>query len=301
MIEKIIYSAILTIICTSCGLEYSAPPTPISQTDDRRREIQKYMRENFEKDSLVYESIAFGKVETLKPLSYKRLDSLYGAKYTLEREGVRNVKLEDDIEIQRQIALNDTNPVRFVENHLFSLTKGQKAEVYSASLECNQSHKILNIRINESNNLNKEELDFFKIYTFEESFLSPGFAATIAENNFYRKYKSYAQTLNADEQDAFIQQSIHVMQAAKTVQSLKTTLVVKELVRDSLYPKDRSVIKKEQFESMEELVDKNGEEEQLSGYRVIVSFQKIEDEMTYSLRYLIMMDTFFRITKSQLL
>jgi len=300
MLQKVIFYLISSLLIVSCGLQYTPPETPESLTNQRRTSIQKYLVATLQNDSTVYKSLAFGKTKTLKPLSYLQLDSLYRVKYNLEKQGRRDKDLENEVLIQQQIALNDTNGLVYLESHLFSLTTGNITTVYSAEMKTNQSHEIKGVEIFETTNIAPQNLELFQIYTFEESFIQPGYKPLSEEKNFYTQYKSQAGTLTGEVKDNFIQNTLNVMRAAKKVQSLKTVSLLSEIVRERILGVNRQLAKNETFESMEETFEKVDDGEVFTGYLVTYRFQKIENGSTTSYRYLIKASPYLEIISTSL-
>jgi hypothetical protein len=300
MLQKVIFYLISSLLIVSCGLQFMPPETPESLTNQRRTSIQKYLVLTLQNDSTVYKSLAFGKTKTLKPLTYLRLDSLYRIKYNLEKQGRRDKDLENEVLIQQQIALNDTNGLVYLESHLFSLTTANIATVYSAEMKTNQAHEIKGVEIFETTNIAPQNLELFQIYTFEESFLQPGYKALSEEKNFYTQYKNRAATLQGEAKDNFVQNALNVMRAAKKVQSLKTISLLSEIVRERILGVNRQFAKNETFESMEETFEKIDDVEVLTGYLIKYSFQKIENGLTTSYRYLIKASPYLEIISTSL-
>lgn len=300
MFQKIFFPLLFLIFLSACGLKYTPSETPEMNTDKRRLAVQNYLRETFQKDSSIYENMAFGKTQTLKPISYKVLDSLYGVKYNLEQKGKRDTDLEREILIQRQIALNDTNQLLYIENHLFSLKKKDVLTIYSAALQVNSSNEIKAVDIFETTKIAPGNLEIFKIYTFEESFLHPGYAPLPEESIFYRRYKERAAELNGDAKDTFIQNTLFVMRSAQKVQTLKTTALISEIIRSRILGFERTAAKNELFETMEETYEKINGSEVMTGYAIVYSFKKISNDLTTTYRYAIKLSPYFEVLSTGL-
>jgi len=285
MSYKNLFYLTTSLLIASCGLQYTPSETPESQTLKRQTAIQSYLTETLQNDSTTYKSLAFGKTKTLKPISYLQLDSLHALKYNLEQRGKRDRDLENAILIQRQIALNDTNGIIYVESHLFSLTSKNVATVYSAEMKTDQSHKIKDVEIFETTNIAPQNIEIFQIYTFEESFLQPGFRPLTDEVGFYQKYKAEASTLTGERKDVFIQNTLNLMRLAQRLQTLKTVALLSEVVRERILGNERRSAKNESFEAMEETYEMIDGKEVFTGYLVKYSFQKIENGLTTSYRY----------------
>lgn len=300
---KFLYPFTLLLFLTACGLNYSTIPTPINQSAERRKAISAHLIEIFAKDSAVYADMAWGKTKTVKPLSYKQLDSLYAIKYNLERQGKRNVDLEDEIKIQRQIALNDTAPILYIEDHMFSVTVGEKMSVYSSKIETDKNHTIRNAQINASNNLNSELLEEFKIYTFEESFINRGYAPEISERAFYIRYKKRADELtSSEEKDAFINHTLFVMQRARGARTLDTKELIEEVVRFKTINDKRFYMKNEEFKSMEEMVMKTEDGGTVvTGYQIQYTYQLDQNGTMTTYNYFIQLSSFMEVEKMALM
>jgi hypothetical protein len=300
MLKPFFYFSLVLLI-SACGLNYQTIPTPINKTNERRASIQKHLTEVFAKDSAEYSHMAWGQSKTVKPLSYKQLDSLYAIKYNLERQGKRNSELENNIKIQRQIALSDTAPVLFIEDHLFSVKKNGVATVYSAVLEVDRDHVIRNSTINASNNLNPGMIEEFKVYTFEESFINKGYAPSLEERAFYARYKGRADELSGDVKDAFINHTLYIMQRARKARTLSSKDLLMEIVREEAHGKNRTGIQNETFESMQELVEKVNGADQIVGYQIVYSYQKVDNGLTTSYRYFIELSDYLEVRKKALM
>jgi hypothetical protein len=300
MSYKYLFYLIISLLIVSCGLQYIPSETPESQTLNRQTAIQNYLTETLQNDSSTYRSLAFGKTSTLKPISYLQLDSLHALKYNLEKRGKRDRDLEEAILIQRQIALNDTNGIIFLESHLFSLTTKNLATVYSAELKTDQSNKIKEVEIFETTNIAVQNLELFQIYTFEESFLQAGFKPLPGELNFYKKYKAQASNLSSEAKDKFVQNTLNIMRAAQKVQTLKTVALLSEVVRDRISGNNRQGAKNETFEAMEETYEMVDGNEVFTGYLIKYSFQRIENGLTTSYRYSLKASPYLEILSSGL-
>jgi hypothetical protein len=292
--QHLIY-LISSLLIVSCGLNYTPPETPESQTLQRQKAIQNHLIATLQNDSTAYKSLAFGKTETLKPTSFVQLDSLYHIKYTLEKQGKRNKDLEEEILIQRQIALIDTNGLIFKENHLFTLTSKKVTTVYSSELTTNSSNQIKDVALYETTIISPGNLELFQIYTFEESFLQPGFKPLPDEIQFYNKYKSHAKTLTGDLKDKFVQTILGNMRAAQKIQTLKTVPLLSEIIREDILGNTRALAKNETFVAMEELYELINGEEVFTGYYVRYEYQRIENGLTTSFRYGIKVSPFLEI------
>ncbi len=298
---KILFVGLILALLTRCGIQYTTPTTPVSLASDRKAAIQKQLKETFEKDSAVYSDIAWGQTKTLKPLIYKELDSLYAIKYRMEREGKRDTELDDQIKLQRQIALNDTAQILYQEDHLFGVRKNNKLSIYSAIFETTKDHVIRNSKIKDSQEIDPKLIEEYKEYTFMESFINPGFAASSQENNFYAKFKSKENSLIGSARDTFLNHTLQIMQLARIARSLKTTDLLKQVVTYHVNGDDFKGVSNLNFESMEEIVTKIDEKDFVTGYQVIYTFQKVNDGMTTTYRYFVEMNDYYELVRKALI
>lgn len=301
MPTRILFSTLILLLLHSCGIRYAAPVTPVSQTAERKAAIQKYLKTLFAADSAVYTDIAWGQSKTLKPLSYKQLDSLYAIKYQLEREGRRDLELEDEIKIQRQIALNDTAQIIFQDDHLFSVLKNNKLSVYSAILETTKDHTVRNALLQESQEVDPNLIEEFKIYTFEESFVNPGFAAMQQEKNFYQKFKTRNASLARTEKDVFLNHTLNIMKCARSARSLNTIELLSEVTKYHIHGHKPLGVSNPKFESMEEKVLTVDGKPQVQAYQIVYSFQKVQDGLTTTYRYYVELSPFYEVVKKALI
>ncbi len=297
---KTIFPFALLMFITSCGIHYVTPPTPISLASERRAAIQQSLRETFEKDSSVYSDIAWGKTKTLKPLSYMDLDSLHRIKYKLENQGKYDPELEDNIKIQRQIALNDTTPILYIEDHLFSVKKDSILTVYSAYFETTKDHVIRNSEIKGSTNVDPKMMEEYKIYTFEESFLHPGYALSYEEKRFYSKFKTYENSLTGNKRDEFLNHALKIISYARNAASLATKNILMRVVKNEILGPLKTG-EGEVFETMEELLSDNDGRKTVMGYQIVYSYKKVENGLSTTLRYVIRTNEYYQVLEKNLL
>lgn len=287
---------LLTFLFTACGLQYVAPPTPISQTDERRKVIEKHLQKEFEKDSSVYVSIAYAKTEMKKPVSYRELDSLYEVKYQNERKGVNDKELERNIQIQRQIALNDTNPVLFVETHLFGVKKDGNLAVYSSQFETTPDHTIRNVVIHDSYNIPSAKLEFYKRYLMDESILYSGYAPTDLEGELYDLYRAEESKRTGASRDSLLDHALDVFSLISRKRILKKVTLLEELTSQAVDKVEDGKKENPRFEAIEEDVVVQDGKNILLGYQVEYAFTKVKDGLNYTLNYKVYFDPLYRIT-----
>ncbi len=240
-----------------------------------------------------YKSIAFGESEVIKPDSYKLLDSLHEIKYRNENRGIYSKSLDQEISHQRLIVVNDTNPIYYVENHVWELSKNDTSEFYAGKFILNVKDEIVDVEITESTELPSSYSALYKSYVYEESMISPGFSANQSELQFYSLYKSHAATLGEPEKSLFVKHTLDLMNIAKTTKTLVTVDLIKALLLEKTTNKSYAV-KNVIFSKMEELYG-SGMDNQILGYNITFSFQMEENGITQQHEYYAQLDPYLQI------
>ena len=164
-----------------------------------------------------------------------------------------------------------------------------------------KDHKILNSEINASNNLDPKNLEEFKIFTFEESFLHPGYAPAVIEREFYERYKTKMAEFKGDSKDVFLNHTLEVLKNARIAGSLDPTAVLKQIIANDAKKNLTNSPIGQTFESMEELIADVDGKTKIMGYQVVYSFKKIDNGLSTTLRYVYQIDTYYRVTLKSLL
>ena len=175
----------LLLFQVSCGLKYIPTETPYEFEQKRHQAVESYILKDLGSANLKYESVAFAETLIVKPDSFKALDSLHAIKYENELRGINDDVLNEKIESQRMIALNDTNKVIYIEEHIFALGEGDTVSFYSALFQMEKDLIIDDMKIEESVFLPKRYQETYKQYLFEESVLTPEYLPSGDELNFY--------------------------------------------------------------------------------------------------------------------
>lgn len=285
--KAILKSSIILLLLSavaSCGLKYIPTESPQTFEQNRRTAVENYVAANIGNQKTVYTSIAFGETQTVKPLSYKLLDSLYAIKYLNEKKQIIDYDLEAKIERQRLIALNDTNKVIYIEDHIFSLGTGDTIEIYSGLFQMEKDLIIDDIIITESVFLPKRYSELYKVYLFEESFMNLGNYPTGEELKFYAFFKAPLPELNKAEKDAFILHTLKIMDLAKKKYSLKTNDLLKQLTTQKFLGGSYANYT-ESFSTIQEQVQKDDQgKEIVTGYTLDYSYTDKSNLSTYLYR-----------------
>jgi hypothetical protein len=301
MIRFILFISII-LSMVSCGLKYTPVESPSAFEQRRHDTIEGYLTRTFNTSNNRYKSIAFGTAQTIKPLSYQKLDSLFEQKYSNEKKGIIDEKLDNLIENQRMISLNDTNKVVYVENHIFALVHGDTLEIYNGNFRLSNSLTVDDVKLNESVYLPKKYEELYKMYLFEEAFITVGLPPTQAEKQFYSVYKSESANLKGAKKDTFIQNTLLLMDYASKTHTLDTETLIQYTVLKNLHG-NSYMNHSDKFSQLEQLVEVNDKkEEMLIGYKITCTyFEKNENNLSISKTFKFIFDAFLQLKeKTQL-
>lgn len=301
MIRFILFISII-LSMVSCGLKYTPVESPSAFEQRRHDTIEGYLTRTFNTSNNRYKSIAFGTAQTIKPLSYQKLDSLFEQKYSNEKKGIIDEKLDNLIENQRMISLNDTNKVVYVENHIFALVHGDTLEIYDGNFRLSNNLTVDDVKLNESVYLPKKYEELYKVYLFEEAFITVGLPSTQAEKQFYSVYKSKSANLNGEKKDTFIQNTLLLMDYASKTHTLDTETLIQYTVLKNLHG-NSYMNHSDKFSQLEQLVEVNDKkEEMLVGYTITCTyFEKNENNLSISKTFKFFFDAFLQLQeKTQL-
>lgn len=284
-------------LITSCGLKYVPTETPVAFMERRHAAVENYVRTEMGDLGTNYRSVAFGQTRTVKPFSYRTLDSLYAIKYKFEHDGKKDAELDSKIEQQRLVALNDTNKVLYIEDHVFSIGSGDTLEIYSAYFQMHEDLKIEDVKLKESVFLPKKYGELYKQFLFEESFLDPGNLATGEELNFYAYFKSGLSGLTGTARDKFIIHILDLMQSANKIKTLDTYSLLKMQARKKILGSSYTN-SNEKFSELQETVSVGFDsKEEVSGYTFTYSHTVKAEQMTTSI-YTMVFDRYLQLVSA---
>lgn len=229
LIKSLLYSFLLVTLVASCGLKYTPTETRESFFQKRQGKISDYILNQMNGQTLSYTSIAYGKTTVLKPISYKALDSLYELKYQNELKQIKDMRLEEIINNQRQMALNDTAKVLYLENHVFSLGNADTITFYNTIFHLTSDIKISDVEIKQSVFLPAKYSELYRKYLFEESYLSAVNFASEQEKKFYQKYKDEIENRSIAQQDAFVLHALKLMELSARIRTTSNRELLNEL------------------------------------------------------------------------
>lgn len=297
---RIFFFIFFLMSIASCGLKYTPVESPAAFEQRRHDSIESYLTRTFNTPNNRYKSIAFGATQTIKPLSYQKLDSLFAQKYSNEKKGIRDEKLDQLIENQRMISLNDTNKVIYIENHIFALVKGDTCEIYDGNFRLSNDLSIQDVNLNESVYLQKKYEEMYKVYLFEEAFITVGYPPTEGEKEFYGFYKTASNNLSGSKRDAFIQHTLNIMDYAAKNHTLDIETLLRYSILKNLHG-NSYINHLDKFSTLDQLIEINDKKEEiLVGYKLSCSFiETNENNMQVQRNYTFLFDEYLQITEKK--
>lgn len=219
---------------SACGLKYTAPETPEAFEEKRHKAVETYIRRGLMSDSITYSSIAFGETKTIKPASFRVLDSLFEVKYQNERKMITDPELDNIIAAQRESVINDTSKVQYIEYHVFSYNEGDSVRIVETEVTLDRSLLIKDQLINSTILIPKKMQENYKRYLFGESFLYPESMSTIEEDQFYAFFKNEINNRTGVQKDELILHTLSLMELAYKKKSVRTNDLLLMQVRKEL-------------------------------------------------------------------
>lgn len=207
---------------TSCGLKYTPPETPEAFEEKRHKAVETYIRKGLMSDSSGYSSIAFGETKTIKPASFRLLDSLFEVKYRNEQKMITDPELENIIAAQRESVINDTTKVQYLEYHVFSFQEGDSVRIVETEVTLDRSLTIKDQQVTSTILIPKKMQENYKRYLFGESFLYPESMSTIEEDQFYAFFKNEINSRTGIQKDELILHTLSLMELGYKKKSVRT-------------------------------------------------------------------------------
>ena len=295
---------LLVSAVTGCGLHYTPPETPEAFELRRHKAVEAYVQSNTKNQGVLYESVAFGKTQMVKPSSYRLLDSLYAIKYKNEQRGLRtDAILEEQIGNQRIIARNDTNRVIYIENHVFALTSDTTTEIYAADFQLSSDAAVNDMIIRESTFLPKRDTERYKQYLFNESFLNSGSQPSTSEEKFYALFTNHFNEVSKDQRDLGVKHMLLIMEIAQRRKSLGPQGIIETLGAMAIF-KNTSLSdylnKVEKISTSNFSINKASNEpaSEVLGYTFLLSIEPSPGQGSKT-GYLMEFDRFFHLTRQE--
>jgi hypothetical protein len=198
------------------------------------------------------------------------------------------------------ISLNDTNKVIYIENHIFALVKGDTCEIYDGNFRLSNDLTIQDVNLNESVYLPKKYEEMYKVYLFEEAFITAGYPPTEAEKEFYGYYKTASNNLKGSKRDAFIQHTLNIMDYAAKNHTLDIESLLRYSVLKNLHG-NSYINHSDKFSPLDQLIEiNNNKEEILVGYKLTCSYiETNENNVQVQRSYLFLFDEFLQLTEKK--
>lgn len=281
MLTKFVsYSFVLALLFSSCQtLKYEPVKTPKERERDRKTAIENYLKTEFQKSSVEYTPIAYGQSTLVKPASYYELDSLYAIKYKLEKKNKIDKNLEREIKDQRLKVSNDTTPIYFIEEHIFSTKDQEQYKAFFSEITISKTNVVQTMDIKRSAIIPKNLIYFFADFCLNRSFVYEGATLDESELAFYEYYTDKLDSFDNDaEADAFMTTMLKIMKVASDSKNLdKSNLIqlmaLEYVFGNSMIPSDLNFI------SVDEVLNQNN---QLEYYQLVMVYQAKNEANKYS-------------------
>lgn len=275
----------------SCGLRYTQQTTPTSLQADRRELIEETIQREFSSQKKAYTPIGYGETVKIKPVSYLKLDSLFAQKYDLEQRGKTDAQLEEAIKMQQIICQEDTNKVLYLERHVFTLTSDTSAEILSGDFYITKDNQLHDVKFTEAYHVDKDYISYYTLYVFEQPFLG-GEMISSEEKDFYKLYKEALTT--RPNKDAFLNNTLKLMQVAYYKRTLDVQTLIKELTRKYVH-QGKSNYSDEVFVKIEQV----GNENELQKYVVVYQSVTKTSQGFYTKKYQLEFDPYLMLLSQQ--
>jgi hypothetical protein len=273
---KLLFSFSVFLSLFSCGLKYTPPETPESFEQRRHLAIETHFKNQLQKDSLEYTSLAFGEPTVIKPASFKTLDSLFEIKYQNEQKKISDKELELQISAQREVLARDTSKIIYIENHVFSYPEEGGHRIVESDVRINKEMVILDEEIRSSYFVPNKHMERYKQFLFGESFLYPGTMATDEEEFFYQFYKNALITNESADDDAFLLHILELMELGHKKKSIRTVQLLLFQARKVLSGQVQPLTEESATDVYQTYENNDPSSGQLTGYWFIVSYTEKE-------------------------
>lgn len=224
---------LIILLFNSCyPSSYQTPQKLMPRIEQRNEAVRKSVRKEL-KVGERYIDYGFGVEKVIKPLSFKRLDSLYAVYYAEEQKpgASRNVllQLKQEIETEQSRVIGDTILFQFEKEHFFGLASGDSATIMHSKFLLNTKYEVIYVDIQYIFTVHSRLTQFFQAYIRRESFVDFGYSPSKEENDFYNFFDAVAaQLTNAETKGNFIGHMLQIMWAAQKQQGLGTEPLIKQ-------------------------------------------------------------------------
>jgi hypothetical protein len=217
------------VLLFSCGLKYIPTETRENADQNRKNAITRYITDSYKDSAVTYESLGYSQPTVIKPYQYKQLDSLYEVKYKNEQAGVFDKALETKINNQKNVLLNSTSKVAYLEHHIYSINAGDTSFVYFADINFGTSDSIKDFTITQTYQFPTIFLPTFKSYITKESILYPNYAPTNEEQQFYAFFEEELNKRPTMDKNKFMSNLLTVFFMARRIRSIDTKQLLQQL------------------------------------------------------------------------
>lgn len=224
---------LLLILFAACYPSQQVSTRTLTPRVEQRNEaIRKEVRKDV-KVGQRYLDYGFGSERVIKPVSFKRLDSLYAAYFEEEQKtgASRNVllNLKNEIELEKSKVMADTVHFQYEKDHFFGITSGDSATIIHSKFLLDAQNTVIHVDIQYIFTVHQRLTLYYQAYIRRESFIDFGFAPSREEDQFYNFFDAVAMQLgNAETRGTFIGHMLHIMRAAQQQRGLNTEPLIKQ-------------------------------------------------------------------------
>lgn len=232
MLYSMVFSLLVLILASCYPSSYSETSKITPRVEQRNEAVRKSVRKEL-KIGERYLDYGFGAERIIKPLSFKRLDSLYTVYYAEEQKpgASRNVllNLKQEIETEQSKVIGDTVLFQYEKEHFFGLASGDSATIMHSKFLLNTKYEVIYVDIQYIFTAHSRLTQFFQAYIRRESFVDFGYSPSNEENDFYIFFDAVAvQITNAETKGNFIGHMLQIMWAAQKQKGLATEPLIKQ-------------------------------------------------------------------------
>lgn len=223
----------VVVLFSACrSLTYIPSETPEQQDEVRKLSVLQQLDGSFKQINKQFKLLAYGQTTTVKPDSYRKLDSLFNLKYNLG--GKYNPQLEEAIQHQQAVISTDTLHVVYQTQVWYEITDDSTFEFIQATITTNKTNKIEHVTANDDFNTDSADVHWAEAYMKETDFVQNRSSISSAEDKFFDFYKAKSAQLKGPEKDTFMVHTFHIMSLAHTAGTLSTELLLQSLAKEEI-------------------------------------------------------------------
>jgi hypothetical protein len=218
--------ALIILLVSSCGLNYTPTETREDLAVNRKTQVEQYIRDSYKDSSVVYQPILYGSPTLIKPYHHRLLDSLYEVKFTNEQAGRFDKELEEKINNQKIVIANSNEKIQYIEHHVYSIQTEGISNVYYADITFDAKSNVKQFQITEDYQFPSNLLNTFKSYLTRESIVYPNYGPTNDETVFYDLFDNELQNRPFSQKNEFMTHMLTTFLLARNIRSLETKLLL---------------------------------------------------------------------------